>query len=148
MCMACEGATFDDMMRTVAEKIHEHIVTFVPVEGGWYAYSVGMTGQGMPELYADAKSGFSLTANPLGPEASIAMGLEEVARRLIAEGEGVTTGTRLYSLHDDGRVEIRFRSWGVEDMVMARKFYAGDHVTALRVVRQVQPPERARPALQ
>lgn len=148
MCMTCEGATFDDVMRIVADKIHEHTVTFVPVEGGAYAYTVGMTGQGMPELYADTKSGFDHTTSPLGPEASIALGLEEVARRLIAEGEGVTTGTRLYAMHDDGQVEIRFRSWGIEDMGVARTFYAGHRVTALRVVRQIRPPQRARTALQ
>lgn len=148
MCMTCEGASFDDVMRLVAHNIHEHTVTFVPVEGGGFAYTVGMTGQGMPELFADTKSGFPLTSNPLGPEASIAVGLEDVARRLIAEGEAPTTGTRLYGLHDDGDVEIRFRSWGIEDMAVARTFYTGHRISALRVVRQVRPPRHARTALQ
>lgn len=148
MCMTCEGATPDDVMRLVAHNIHTHTVTFVPVEGAGFAYSVGMTAQGMPELYADIKSGFPLGVNPIGPEASIANGLEKVAQRLIAEGEGVTTGTRLYENQEERRVEIRFRSWGVEDLTVARAFYFGNRITALRVVRQVPVAARSRTALQ
>lgn len=148
MCLTCEGATFDDMMRIVAEKIHANTVTFVPVEGGGFAYSVGMTAQGMPELYADTKSGFSLTTNPLGPEASIAGGLQQVVARLLAEGEPPTTGTRLYEHDENTSVEIRFRSWGAEDLAVARAFYFDKPLKVLRVVRQVPSPVRARPALQ
>lgn len=148
MCLACEGATLDDMMHVVAEKIHANTVTFVPVEGGGFAYSVGMTAQGMPELYADTKSGFPLDTNPLGPEASIAGGLQQVVDRLLAEGEPPATATRLYEHNEGGSMEIRFRSWSTKNLVIARKFYTGQPITALRVVQQIPPPVRARPALQ
>lgn len=138
MCLACEGATFDDVMRTVAEKIHTNIVTFVPVIGAGYVYSVGMTGQGMPELYADTKSGFTGTSSAYGAEAAMAPGLEAVARRLIAEGEPPDTATRLYHQEDRTRVETRFRSWSTDRLGVARQFYAGQHVKALRVVQRAQ----------
>lgn len=147
MCLACEGNTLDDIMQKIANNIHANTVTYAPVSDGrhGFVYTVGMHGIGMPELYADAKSGFVVPSF-----GDLATNLADVLKRIVAtlrkDGITPTINTRLPDNPIDGTPagEIRFEHCTTERLVLARGFYAINEnpVRALRVVRKT--PRAAR----
>jgi hypothetical protein len=52
----CNGANQDEVMDMVARDLATYGITYVPVEGGEYVYTVGLTNHGMPELLVDRQS--------------------------------------------------------------------------------------------
>lgn len=138
MCVMCDGASHDEVMLRIAEKIHQNTVTFIPVIGGGYAYSIGMTGLGMPELYADFGSGFELELPHPKAEAMLAMAVQDVVEIILTEQ---VTPSILTVLKDPRATpapfDIGFRRWGTEKMGVARAFYTSHEkpVRALRLQR-------------
>jgi hypothetical protein len=52
----CDGATSDQVTDAVARDLATYGITYVPVEGDEYVYTVGLTGHGLPELLVDRQS--------------------------------------------------------------------------------------------
>lgn len=143
MCMMCAGARPDELMKLLADNIRKNTVTYVPVMGGGFAYSVGMTGLGMPELYADFQSGFALELPHPQAEVMLARAVEDVVEVMLTEQFTPSILSKLTDPRGPAPFDICFQRKSTDDLVMARKFYEGfpgcdQRVRALRLVRRAR----------
>jgi len=54
--VVCKGASEDEVTSRVTRDLATYGITYVPVEGGEYVYTVGLTNHGLPELLVDRQS--------------------------------------------------------------------------------------------